>query len=68
MYKTIWAIITNNEEKTELTWYHFGKTPKFPVWYMEENKIYTIEMIWNLKLITTPKIFFKCLFHHYKIK
>ena len=69
MYKTIWRIKdTIENDITELTWYHFGKEPKFPTWYMEENKIYEIEMLWNLKLIFTPTLFFKCLTHFYKIK
>lgn len=67
MYKTVWCIY-DGESKTELTWYHFGKEPKFPTWYMERDKTYEIEMIWNLKLIRTPKTFFKCLTHFYKIK
>ena len=45
MYKTIWNILneTNNCE-TVLVYYHFGKNPKFPTWYMEENYSYSIEM------------------------
>jgi len=69
MTKTIWMITNQNDNtKTELTYYHFGKEPKFPSWYMEEKHIYTIEMTWNLKLIKTPIIFLKCLFHQYIIK
>jgi hypothetical protein len=69
MYKTIWLITDIMEDtSTELTLYHFGKEPKFPTWYMEENKVYEIEMLWNFKLLLTPKIFFKCLTHFYKIK
>ncbi len=69
MYKTIWLITNIMEDtSTELTLYHFGKEPKFPTWYMEENKVYEIEMLWNFKLLLTPKIFFKCLTHFYKIK
>ena len=67
MYKTVWSIYYNGE-KTELTWYHFGSAPKFPTWYMEANTVYEIEMIWNLKLLHTPKLFFRCLTHCYKIK
>ena len=69
MYKTVWMIksLTKNIT-TELTWYHFGKDPKFPSWYMEEGETYEIEMIWNLKLLHTPKMFFRCLTHFYKIK
>lgn len=68
MYKTVWQI--NYEEfKTELTYYHFGKEPKFPSWYMqEENTIYEIEMKWNLKLVRTHKMFFKCLFRDWIIR
>ena len=71
MYKTIWMITDNtiNEiHTTELTYYHFGKQPKFPTWYMEnEPHIYTVKMIWNFKLINRPSIFLKCLSHHYVI-
>ena len=62
MYKTIWNI-NYGEFKTKLTWYHFGKKPKFPTWYMEEGTAYEIEMVWNLKLVCTPKTFIKSLFH-----
>lgn len=71
MYKTTWIIIDkreDNESKTELAWYHFGKNPKFPTWYMEEGHVYEIEMLWNFKLIIRPSIFFKCLTHQYIIK
>lgn len=69
MTKTTWIITDLNENiKTELTYYHFGKEPKFPSWYMEEGKAYEIEMIWNFKLLRTPKLFFKCLTHFYIIK
>jgi len=64
MYKTIW-FIKNGEIKTQLTYYHFGKEPKFPTWYMEAGDIYEIEMAWNLKLVYTPKMFFNCLFHQF---
>lgn len=69
MYKTIWMIkdIENNTA-TELTLYHFGKAPKFPTWYMESGKTYEIEMLWNLKLVHTPQLFFECLTHTYIIK
>lgn len=67
MYKTIWAI-NDGENKTELTWYHFGKEPQFPSWYMEEGKVYEIEILWNVKLLHTFKIFVKCLFHEYTIR
>lgn len=69
MYKTTWAIkdLDANTE-TELVYYHFGKDPKFPTWYMEEGHSYEIEMIWNLKLLHTVPAFFKCLTHSYTIK
>lgn len=66
MYKTVW-LINDGKFKTNLTYYHFGKEPKFPSWYMEEGIMYEIEMVWNLKLINTPKIFLQCLFHKYII-
>ena len=72
MYKTIWLITDDTEidkRTTELTYYHFGKAPKFPTWYLEgEPHFYTIEMVWNTKLINKPSIFLKCLFNHYIIK
>ena len=71
MYKTTWMIKDESDAgtfKIELTLYHFGKNPKFPSWYMEENHSYEIEMIWNFHLIARPAIFFKCLTHQYIIK
>lgn len=68
MYKTVWAIKIDGVDTVEFTYYHFGKTPNFPSWYMEENHWYEIEMIWNFKLIPTIKTFCKCLFHDYIIK
>lgn len=71
MYKTIWLIIDENDKettKTQLTFYHFGKEPKFPTWYMEENHAYNIEMIFNFKLIIRFSIFLKCLTHSYIIQ
>ena len=71
MYKTVWIITDESDEgtfKTELTLYHFGKNPKFPSQYMEENHFYKIEMIWNFHLIVRPSIFFKCLTNAYIIK
>ena len=69
MTKTIWIIIDETDNtKTEFTYYHFGKEPKFPAWYMEKDHVYTIEMIWNFKLCNTFKIFLKCLTHSYVIK
>ena len=68
MYKTAWFIIDEtNDTKTEFIYYHFGKEPQFPSWYMEAHHVYNIEMLWNFKLIITPALFFNCLFHHYKI-
>ncbi len=67
MYKTLWLIKEGTNEAW-LTWYHFGKAPKFPTWYMEENKNYEIEMVWHCKLIPCPKVFFRCLTHFYKVK
>lgn len=67
MTKTVWIITDENNIKTKLTYYHFGKEPKFPSWYMEENHVYTIEIVWNVKLVKTFNIFFKCLTHYYKI-
>lgn len=61
MYKTVW-LINHEEYKTELTYYHFGKDPKFPPWYMQKGVIYEIEMKWNLKLCRTLNTFLKCLF------
>ena len=64
MTKTTWIITDLNENiKTELTYYHFGKEPKFPGWYMEKGKAYEIEIIWHSELLRTPKLFFKCLTH-----
>lgn len=69
MTKTIWMISDGTTNpKTELTYYHFGKEPQFPKWYMEANYTYTIEMMWNLKLVKTPKMFFRCLTHFYSAK
>lgn len=62
MYKTIWLINTE-EFRVEFTYYHFGKEPKFPSWYLQKGIVYKIEMEWNVKLVNTPKMFFKCLFH-----
>lgn len=69
MTKTTWTIIDETDNtKTELVYYHFGKEPKFPSWYMEKGHNYNIEMVWNFKLLKTPKLFFKCLTHFYIIK
>lgn len=67
MYKTVW-LINDGEFKTELTYYHFGKEPKFPSWYMEKGIAYEIEMVWNLKLMHIPITFLKCLFHEYEVR
>lgn len=71
MYKTIWWIEDETDEgttTTQLTYYHFGKTPKFPTWYMEENHTYRIEMLFHFKLIRRANIFIQCLTHSYIIK
>lgn len=72
MYKTSWLITDGmgvGAHTTELIYYHFGKTPKFPTWYMEgEPHFYTIEMMENSKLINRFSLFLDCLFHHYIIK
>lgn len=67
MYKTIWAIKTENM-KIELTYYHFGKNPQFPSSYMIEGQWYEIEMLWNVKLIHNLKTFYKCLTNALTIK
>lgn len=67
MYKTVW-LINDGEFKTELTYYHFGKEPKFPTWYMEEGHAYEIKMVKNLKLRHTPKTFLNCLFREYEVR
>ena len=66
MYKTVW-FINNGKFTAKFTYYHFGKEPKFPSWYMQEGIIYKLEIAWNLKLVCTPKMFFNCLFHKYTI-
>ena len=68
LYKTIWAIkeITTDEKShvVKLVQYHFGKEPKFPsLFLMKEGSVYEIEMLWNLKIIVTPKTFWKCFTH-----
>ena len=69
MYKTIWAVknVINNTE-IKFTYYHFGKNPQFPKWYMEENHVYEIEMLWNFPLLKTPSLFIKCLTGCYIMK
>jgi hypothetical protein len=62
MYKTMWYIKTERGSK-QIFCYHFGKRPYFPPHLLKEDNHYEIEMIWNLKLIKTFKIFLKCLFH-----
>ncbi len=62
MYKTEWYIETE-EGNIGLFCYHFGKRPYFSPHFLEKDKVYVIEKIWTLKLVNTPKIFFKCLFH-----
>lgn len=69
MARTTWLITDFSENsKTELIYYHFGKEPKFPTWYMKENHIYQIKMTWNFKLLWNLKLFFKCLTHSCIIK
>lgn len=71
MYKTIWWIEDKTDEgtiTTQLTYYHFGKAPKFPTWYMEENHTYNIKMLFNFKLMCRVNIFIQCLTHSYIIK
>ena len=72
MYKTIWNITLNNEtvknDKVELTYYHFGKTPKFPKWYINDEYTFTIEMAWNHKIVFTLNTFIKCLTHFFIIQ
>ena len=68
MTKTTWMIIDEEGYKIQLGYYHFGKAPQFPKWYMEDNHTYTIEMLWNFRLILKPSIFLKCLTHQYIIK
>lgn len=69
MYKTIWSIIDNDENtKTILTYYHFKKDFSFPSWYLEDGKVYIIEMLFNFKIIFNIKTFFKCFFHHFVIR
>ena len=67
MYKTTWYIKIDGKDEVRLAYYHFGTEPEFPKWYMEEDHFYNIEMVWNHKLIATPKIFWKCLFNAYVI-
>ena len=58
MRKTQWYIFNETfNTEIELTYYHFGTTPKFPSWYMEENNIYTIEMVFSFKLSKIPALF-----------
>lgn len=68
MYKTVWLITDDAEidkHTTELIYYHFGKAPKFPAWYLKgEPHFYTIKTVWSAKLVNKPSHFFKCLFHH----
>lgn len=61
MRKTIWLITDEADDKTELTYYHFGKDPQFPNWYMDKDHSYTIEMMWNCKLLLRWSTLYKCL-------
>ena len=70
MYKTVWNIEYEEKgykQEVKFIQYHFGKTPKFPSWYMEENRVYTIEILWNIK-VYEPSAFMKCFFHQYIIR
>lgn len=67
MYKTVWNVWDNTDNvKTEITYYHFNKEPKFPANYILNNC--TLEMVWNLKLVRSVEIFIKCLFHQIIIR
>ena len=69
MTQTIWGINNHTEGITaELVYYHFGKEPKFPAWYMEKDRVYTIEVIRQYKLSKTFGCFFKCLTRAYIIR
>ena len=67
MYRTVWEIRYNGV-KTILTYCHFGKTPKFPTWYMQANTVYEIKMVWNLEVIFNFRTFMECLTHTYIIR
>ena len=70
MYKTTWSIEYKEEghkQRVILSQYHFGKTPRFPSWYMENNQVYTIGIAWKIKIGFSFSTFMKCLFHHYVI-
>lgn len=71
MYKTVWYIKYERKgrnQEVEFNQYHFGKTPRFPSWYMEENQVYTIEMLWNIKVVFSLSAFMKCLSRQYIIR
>ena len=70
MYTTIWAIHDETDEgttTTQLVYYHFGKTPQFPSWYMKEDHTYSIELAFNYKLVRRIDLFFKCLTRYHRI-
>lgn len=65
MYVSQW-IIKHNNVLTLFAYYHFGKEPKFPSWYMNEKENpYEITLGKTYKL--DIRYFTKCLFHHYLI-
>ena len=73
MYKTIWNITlddsTGNLINDKLTYYHFGKTPKFPKQYLNTDKYtFTITILWNFKIVFTANTFVKCLTHFFIIE
>ena len=69
MYKTIWSIWNlTDSKKVEFVYYHFGETPLFPSKFFKENKVYETKMLWNIKLIFSIPLFFKCLIHDCYIK
>jgi len=63
MYKTEWALKSELGYTAKIICYHFRKHPRFAPYLLTENESYEIEMVWNSKLINTPVIFLKCLFH-----
>ena len=66
MYVSKW-IIEHDNFLTLLVYYHFGKEPKFPSWYMNETKKpYEITLHETYKL-DRLRYFTNCLFHQYII-
>ena len=69
MTRTTWMITDETTNtKIELVYYHFGKEPKFPAWYMKEGHNYIVKMILNFRLLDSLSTFFKCLTHYWIIK